>query len=143
MTVFVDANIPMYVAGRDHEYKEPSTRFMRAVARRHVDAVSDVEILQEILYRYGLYRYGAVRRPSIGFAVFDTFIATIPRIHPVLLADLRTSRVILAEHPGVEPRDAIHIAVMRRNGVRGIVSYDEHFDGIPGIDRFTPDAVPA
>ena len=136
--MFVDANIPMYVAGREHEYKEPSTRFMRAVARRHVDAVSDVEILQEILYRYR-----AVRRPSIGFAVFDTFIATIPRIYPVLLADLRTSRAILAEHPGVEPRDAIHVAVMRRNGVRGIVSYDGHFDGIPGIDRFTPDAVPA
>ena len=70
-------------------------------------------------------------------------IATIPRIYPVLLTDLRTSRAILATHPGVEPRDAIHVAVMRRTGVRGIVSYDEHFDGIPEIDRFTPDAVPA
>lgn len=138
MRVFVDANIPMYVAGRDHEYKEPSTRFMRAVARRRVDAVSDVEILQEILYRYR-----AVRRTSIGFAVFDTVIATIPHIYPILLVDLRTSRAILAEYPGVEPRDAIHVAVMRRTGVRAIVSYDEHFDGIPGVDRFTPDAVPA
>ena len=134
----MDANIPMYVAGREHAYKEPSTRFMRAVARRRVDAVSDVEILQEILYRYR-----AVRRPSIGFAVFDTFIATIPRIYPVLLADLRTSRAILAQHPGVEPRDAIHVAVMCRTGVRSIVSYDEHFDAIPGIDRITPDHVPA
>lgn len=134
----MDANIPMYVAGRDHEYKEPSTRFMRAVARRRVDAVSDVEILQEILYRYR-----AVRRTSIGFAVFDTVIATIPHIYPILLVDLRTSRAILAEYRGVEPRDAIHVAVMRRTGVRAIVSYDEHFDGIPGVDRFTPDAVPA
>ncbi len=134
----MDANIPMYVAGRDHEFKEPSTRFMRAVARRHVDAVSDVEILREILYRYR-----AARRPTVGFAVFDTFMATIPRIYPVLLADLRTSRAILVEHPDVEPRDAIHVAVMRRTGVCAIVSYDEHFDGIPGVDRFTPDAVPA
>ena len=111
---------------------------MRAVARRHVDAVSDVEILQEILYRYR-----AARRPTVGFAVFDTFMATIPRIYPVLLADLRTSRAILVEHPDVEPRDAIHVAVMRRTGVCAIVSYDEHFDGISGVDRFTPDAVPA
>ena len=133
----MDANIPMYVAGCDHAYKEPSTRFMRAVARRRVDAVIDVEILQEILYRYR-----AVRRTSTGFAVFDTVIATIPRIYPILLVDLRTSRAILAEYPGVEPRDAIHVAVMRRAGVRGIVSYDEHFDSIPGVDRFTPDAVP-
>ena len=137
MKVFVDANIPMYVAGRDHEHKEPSTRFMRAIARRRVDAVSDVEVLQEILYRYR-----AVRRTSIGFAVFDTVIATIPHIYPILLGDLRRSRAILAEYPGVEPRDAIHVAVMRRTGVRGIVSYDEHFDGIPGVERLTPDAFP-
>ena len=116
-------------------YKEPSTRFMRAVARRHVDAVSDVEILQEILT--GTAPCGGRR------SALPSSIATIPRIYPVLLADLRTSRAILATHPGVEPRDAIHVAVMRRTGVRGIVSYDEHFDGIPGIDRFTPDAVPA
>ena len=134
----MDANIPMYVAGRDHAFKEPSIRFMRAVARRHVDAVSDVEILQEILYRYR-----AIRRPTVGFAVFDTFMVTIPRIYPVLLADLRASRSVLVAHPGVKPRDAIHVAVMRRTGVRAIVSYDEHFDGIPGVDRFTPDAVPA
>ena len=100
--------------------------------------MSDVEVLQEILYRYR-----AVRRSAVGFAVFDTFIATIPRIYPVLPADLRTSRSMLAAHLDVEPRDAIHVAVMRRTGVRAIVSYDEHFDGIPGIDRLTPDAVPA
>lgn len=136
MTVFVDANVPMYAAGRDHAFKAPSARFMLAVARRRVDAVSDVEVLQEILHRYA-----AVRRPSVGFVVFESFASAMPVIHPVVIDDLWECRAILKDYSDVRPRDAIHAAVMRRVGVRTIVSYDRHFDGIDGIDRVTPDAV--
>ena len=135
MRVFVDANVPMYAAGRDHAFKAPCARFMLAVARRRVDAVSDVEVLQEILHRFA-----AVRRPSVGFVVFESF-AALPVIHPVVIDDLWECRAILKDHIDIRPRDAIHAAVMRRVGVRTIVSYDRHFDGIGGIDRVTPDAV--
>ncbi|MXY16055.1 MAG: VapC toxin family PIN domain ribonuclease, partial [Acidobacteria bacterium] len=66
--MFVDANVPMYAAGRNHAFKAPSARFMLAVARRRVDAVSDVEVLQEILHRYA-----AVRRPAVGFVGLESF----------------------------------------------------------------------
>ena len=134
MTVFVDSNIPMYVAGRDHPFKTPCAEFMRAVARRTIEAVSDIEVLQEILYRYH-----AVRQPAIGFAVFETVVATIPLIHPVSLADLLASKAVLAKHPDVQPRDAIHAAVMQRTGIGTVVSYDQHFDQIGGVRRVTPD----
>ncbi len=134
MRVFVDSNIPMYVAGRDQAFKTPCTEFMRAVARRTIDAVSDIEVLQEILYRYH-----ALRQTSIGFAVFETVVATIPLIHPVSLEDLLASKAVLAAHPGVQPRDAIHVAVMQRTGIRTVVSYDQHFDLIGAVARVTPD----
>ncbi len=121
MSVFVDSNIPMYVAGRDHPFKAPCIEFMRAVARRKIDAVTDVEVLQEILYRYH-----AVRQPDIGFAVFETVVATIPLLHPVLLDDLLASKAVLARHLGVQPGDAIHATVMQRTGIRTVVSYDRH-----------------
>ena len=136
MRVFVDANVPMYAAGRDHAFKAPSAEFMLAVARRRVEAVSDVEVLQEILHRYA-----AVRRPSVGFVVFESFVSAMPFIHPVVIDDLGECRAILARHGDIRPRDAIHAAVMYRIGVRTIVSYDRHFDSIAGIDRVTPDAV--
>ena len=136
MRVFVDANVPMYAAGRDHAFKAPCARFMLAVARRRVDAVSDVEVLQEILHRFA-----AVRRPSVGFVVFESFASALPVIHPVVIDDLWECRAILKDHIDIRPRDAIHAAVMRRVGVRTIVSYDRHFDGIGGIDRVAPDAV--
>lgn len=137
MSVFVDANIPMYAAGRSHPFKESSAEFLRAVGRRQVDAVSDVEVLEEILHRYH-----AVRRGADGFVVFESFATTIRFFHPVLLEDLWECRAILARHDTVQPRDAIHAAVMLRTGVRTIVSYDRHFDELPGIVRVTPAEAP-
>ena len=133
MRVFVDANIPMYAAGRSHAFKAPSAAFMRVVAGRGVDAVSDVEVLQEILHRYR-----AVNRILTGVVVFEAFATAVRLFYPVVLDDLWECRSILARHEAVRPRDAIHAAVMRRTGIRTIVSYDRHFDAIPGIDRVTP-----
>ena len=136
MRLFVDTNIPMYAAGRSHAFKGPSAAFMRAVGERRVDAVSDVEVLQEILHRYR-----AVNRARTGFVVFEAFTTAIRLFHPVVLDDLWECRSILARHDGLRPRDAIHAAVMRRTEIGTIVSYDRHFDAIPGIDRVAPDDV--
>ena len=134
--MFVDANIPMYAAGGSHPFKAPCAEFLRAVGRRQVDAVSDVEVLQEILHRYR-----AVRRGADGFVVFESFTTAIRLFHPVVLDDLWECRRILGQHDTIQARDAIHASVMRRAGVRTIVSYDRHFDEIPRVDRATPDEV--
>ena len=135
MKLFVDANVPMYAEGRDHRFKAPSVEFMLAVARRQVDAVSDVEVLQEILHRYR-----AVGRQSEGFVVFQTFATTVRIFHSITLDDLWECRAILRRHRGLQPRDAIHAAVMRRHAIRTVVSYDRHFDELPDIERVTPEA---
>jgi len=60
--VFVDSNIPKYVAGRPHAHQEPSRHFLDAVARKEIDACTSSEVLQEILYRYSaLSRYDLAR----------------------------------------------------------------------------------
>jgi hypothetical protein len=43
MKLFIDSNIPMYVAGREHPHREPSRRFLRRVREGKVDACSDAE----------------------------------------------------------------------------------------------------
>ena len=134
--MFVDANIPMYAAGGSHPFQEPCAEFLRAVGRRQVDAVSDVEVLQEILQRYH-----AVQRAADGLIVFESFTTVIRLFHPVVLDDLWECRRILGGHHRIRARDAIHAAVMRRTGVRTIVSYDRHFDEIPRVDRVPPDEV--
>ena len=73
--------------------------------------------------------------------MFEAFATAIRLFHPVELEDLWECRAILGRHGTVRPRDALHAAVMRRTGIRTIVSYDGHFDEIAGIVRITPDAV--
>ena len=51
----------------------------------------------------------------------------MPEIHAV--------REIIRSAPGISARDALHAAVMRRNGVSRILCYDTSFDAIPGIER--------
>jgi len=50
--VFIDSNIPMYVAGAEHPNRQPALRFLERVRDCAVDAVTSTEVLQEILYRY-------------------------------------------------------------------------------------------
>src|SRR4029434_4159304 len=51
MKVFVDSNIPMYVAGRDHPNREPARRVLERARSGDIEACTSTEVLQEILYR--------------------------------------------------------------------------------------------
>ena len=57
--VFIDSNIPMYVAGRDHPLRAPAMRLLERVRAGEIEACSGTEVLQEILYRYA-----GLRRPT-------------------------------------------------------------------------------
>jgi predicted nucleic acid-binding protein len=48
----VDTNVPMYAAGKSHHLKEPCQRVILAIAKGELNAVTDTEVFQEILYRY-------------------------------------------------------------------------------------------
>jgi predicted nucleic acid-binding protein len=52
MGVFIDSNIPMYVADAAHPNREPAMRFMERVRAGEIDACTSTEVLQEILCRY-------------------------------------------------------------------------------------------
>lgn len=43
MRVFLDANVPMYVAGGPHPLKEPARRILEAVATGRLDAWTDAD----------------------------------------------------------------------------------------------------
>ena len=49
---FIDANVPIYAAGRDHPYKEPCARILRILADDPQSFVTDSEVLQEMMHRY-------------------------------------------------------------------------------------------
>jgi len=80
--IFVDSNIPMYVAGRDHPLREPARRFLARVRAGEIEACTSTEVLQEMLYRYA-----ALKRPDLAREVYDLFVQFCPVVLPVTLAD--------------------------------------------------------
>ena len=130
MTVFIDSNIPMYVAGRPHPHREPSRRFLEAVRAGDVEGVTSTEVLQEILFRYS-----GLGRLDVGLEVYDLFVQICSRVLPVTLADTDRARALLPSLSGVSVRDAVHAAVMLTNGIGTIATFDNGFDRIPGIRR--------
>ena len=71
--VFVDSNVPMYVAGRDHPLREPARRFLECARGGEVEICTSTEVLQEILYRYA-----ALKRLDLASAVYDLLRPVVP-----------------------------------------------------------------
>lgn len=130
MKVFIDSNIPMYVAGREHPNREPSRRFMRRVREGKVDACTSTEVLQEILYRYA-----SLGRLDLAREVYDLFVEVCPVVLGVTLADTDRAADLVCGNVRTSARDAIHAAVILNHDVGWIATFDAGFDGIPGIRR--------
>jgi hypothetical protein len=127
--VFIDSNIPMYVAGRDHPNREPSRRLLARVQRGEVDGVTSTEVLQEVLYRYT-----ALGRRDLAGDVYDLFVRIVPEVLPVTIADTDRARRAVAEG-SASVRDAIHAAVMLNNDIRFVATFDAGFDRLEGVER--------
>jgi uncharacterized protein len=128
--VFIDSNIPMYVAGRDHPHREPSRRLLAKVERSEIEGCTSVEVLLEILCRYS-----ALRRLDLAREVYELFVQVCPVVLGVTLADTDRARDLLGETQGISAREAIHAAVMLNHDVEWIASFDGGFDHVPGIRR--------
>lgn len=132
--IFIDTNMPMYAAGVSHPLKEPSQQVILAVATGKIDAITDTEVFQEILYRYI-----HINEREKGTKVFDHFYRImLGRVLPIGEADILETRKLAEQYSFLTPRDLIHLAIMKRYGIKEIISTDKGFDKIPGIRRISP-----
>ena len=135
MKYFLDTNIFMYAAGSEHPLKGPCVSILRRMARDELDALTNAEVLQEIVYRYssiGEFRQGLhLARLAVDQVGGEVL--------PVTLADMRRA-FDLCERYGttIKGRDAVHAATMLNNGLTHIISADVHFDAIREVARLDP-----
>jgi uncharacterized protein len=128
--VFIDSNVPMYVAGRDHPLREPARRFLGRVQAGEWEGCTSTEVLQEILYCYV-----GMRRPDLAIEVYDLFVSICSAVLPVTIADTDRARSFVREGSPASIRDLVHAAVMLNNEVTRIASFDAGFDRVKGIER--------
>ena len=131
---FIDANIPIYAAGREHPYKAPCARVLMLAAEHPRSFVTDAEVLQELVHRYV-----ASGRWALGREVLHGFAQVMhDRIEPVDARDILDAAELADRNPGISARDLLHAAVMQRIDATRIVTVDADFDRLPGITRLDP-----
>jgi uncharacterized protein len=128
--IFVDSNIPMYLIGATHPHKDASRRLLESAVARQETLVTDAEVLQEVLHRYH-----SINRPDAIQAAFDVLLAVVQEVLPIELPTVQRAKEVMAAHPGLSARDAIHLAVMDAHGIRRLMSFDTGFDRRGDVER--------
>jgi hypothetical protein len=129
----IDANVLVYARGAPHPYRDACRNLLAEVEAGRDEANVDTEILQEIVHVYW-YR----RRLERGLDYLDRLLVLFPTPFPVTGEIITTARHILADHPQLQPRDAIHAAVVLNQSLEAIISADRAFDEIAEITRLDP-----
>jgi predicted nucleic acid-binding protein len=124
----------MYAAGSAHPLREPCRAALTRAIDREATLVTNAEVLQEILYRYI-----SIGRPELARAVHDAAIRLCDEILPIDETHTTRALALLQDHPGLSPRDAIHLATMEARGVTQLLSTDRDFDPIGSVDRIEPE----
>ena len=131
---FIDTNVPIYAAGRDHPYKEPCAAIIRAIANNPTRFITDVEVFQELMHHYL-----RTNRWAIGREIFSRFELLLQgRIEPTYPEDLRRAAQMADQVHQASSRDLVHASVMNRKGTSLIISADTDFDMLPGMRRLDP-----
>lgn len=128
--IFVDANVPMYLIGRDHPHKVDAQSVVERLAGERRQLVTSSEVFQEILHRF----ISTDRRDKIEPA-FETLRAIVDQVLAVESTDVFAAKDLTHTHPKLSARDAVHAAMMRRREIVEILSFDRGFDAVAGITR--------
>ena len=128
--ILIDSNVPMYLIGADHRHKFDAERLVEAALADGTRLVSDAGVLQEICHRYA-----AIGRLEAIQPAFDLVWGITDEIIAIEPADVDAAKDMLVTRSVRGARDAIHLAVMRRHGIRRIMTFDRGFDEHEGIDR--------
>ena len=128
--IFVDSNIPMYLVGAAHPHKADARQLLESAVAARERLVTDAEVLQEILHRY----VAIDRRDAIQPAL-DALLGVVDEVFPIDRAGVDRAKAIVLGSRRLSARDALHLAIMEMYGIERIMSFDEGFDGFPGVAR--------
>ena len=132
--VFIDVNIAMYAAGTPHSLREPCQRVILAAGGGQIDAWTDVEVFQEILYRY-LH----IQEKGKGLQV----LRSLPPLDagqdpPCKRRGCGVSAPVGDSYPSKPARNTDPLAVMNHHNINRIITSDKGFAAIPDVAWLDP-----
>lgn len=134
MTVFVDTAVIMYAGGGDHPLRAPCVAVMDAIDSGRLEAVTSVEVVQEILHRFL-----SIRQPEIAMTMATVALSTFAPVLPITHALMRRVPDLVRRYPTLSARDVIHVATCVHEGIAEIISTDRGFDQVSELRRIPPE----
>ena len=128
--IFTDSNIPMYMIGAPHPHKSEAQVLLERLVAAGERIVTDAEVLQEILHGYT-----AIDKREAILPAFQLVLGVVDDVLGIEKVDVLRAGEIVQNRALLSARDAVHIAVMERHGIRSILSFDADFDRWPGLKR--------
>ena len=128
--ILIDSNIPMYLVGGPHPNKANAERLLEKLTLERQRLVTDAEVLQEILHRYA-----AIDRRDAIQPAFDAILRVVDEVFAVDQTVVEHAKQIVLGYRQLSARDAVHLAVMQKNGIERILSFDAGLDTFPTITR--------
>ncbi len=128
--IFIDSNIPMYLVGAPHPNKDAARSALERIIQRGERMVTNAEVMQEILHRYG-----ALKRPDAIQPAFDALLGVVDEVFPVEAEDVQRARDVMMGLGKLSARDALHVAVMKRRDITRVLSFDAGFDAVAWVER--------
>lgn len=120
----------MYLVGAPHPHKADAQHLLERAITGRERLVTSAEVFQEILHRYV-----AIQRRDAIQPAFDVLLGVVDEVFPIERQDVERAKRVLDGHRGLSARDALHVAVMSRQDVSRILSFDAAFDEVPGVTR--------
>ncbi len=130
MSVFIDANIVMYLIGAPHPNRERAKDLLDELIVSGTRMVTDAEVYQEVLHRYS-----AIRRPEAIGPAFTALDQLADEVFPIRRDEITAAKTLVLEGAGA--RDALHAATMRSNGTPRILTFDRGFDRFADLERLS------
>lgn len=122
----------MYLVGAAHPHKVDAQLVLERLVASKQRLVCDAEVLQEILHRYVAIGRREAIRPAL-----NVLLAVVDDVLPIERQDVVRAAAVVSGTEAQSARDALHIAVMERYGVRTIFSFDADYDRWPGLERIS------
>lgn len=131
---FIDTNVIMYAAGKEHKYKEPCSKILYDINNNfNCSFFINTETIQEILYRYT-----KIDLKKFGIKLANYVIKLFDNISAITIEDVKQSISLMEKYDFLISRDALIIANMIGNNIKNIISTDKVFNKIAEIIRIDP-----
>jgi predicted nucleic acid-binding protein len=122
----------MYMVGGPHVHNSGAQTLLEKFISERQSLVTDAEVLQEILHRFG-----AIQRRDAIQPAFNALLGVVDEVFPVDRVAVERAKEIVLGYSGLSARDAVHLAVMENHGIDRIFSFDSGLDQFPGVTRLS------